>query len=62
MKPPPSILRPMAFATAAPTVASPVQGRIDHSLQILAKSTSQLSHLNTQSVVEYLVGTLRKTW
>jgi hypothetical protein len=59
MKPAPSILRPAAFSRVSPTTISPAKGRLDHSAIGLTKTAFQR---RTQSVLDYLVGTLRKSW
>ena len=59
MKPPPLILRPAAFVVAAPAVMALGNKGIEQTMPSTAKATIQL---RTQSMLDYLVSTLRKTW
>lgn len=55
----PSILRPKGFALPVLWPASPIKNRMDHSMPSLFKGLVQL---HTQSALDYLVATLRKSW
>jgi hypothetical protein len=59
MMAPAVILQPTAFASVATTVAPALKGRIQPSLLRPAEGAFQI---RTQSVLDYLVATLRKTW
>jgi hypothetical protein len=57
----PSLLirRPLAFAAAAPALTIPVKTRFDRAMPKLTMGTFRL---RTQRMLDYLVGTLRKSW
>ena len=59
MKPSLLIRRPLAFATAAPALTVPVKTRFDH---VTPRLTMGAFQLRTQRMLDYLVGTLRKSW
>ena len=59
MKPSLLIRRPLAFADAAPTLTIPVKTRFVHAMPKLTMGAFQL---RTQRMLDYLVGTLRKSW
>lgn len=59
MKPPALILRPSAFKAATPAVMATLKRRFALPPPGPGKGSFQL---RPQSVLEYLVGTLRKTW
>ncbi len=59
MKPAWSLRRPLALAATAPASTLPVQSRIDHAAPSLAKGAFQP---RTQSMLDYLVETLRQSW
>jgi hypothetical protein len=59
MTQPPLALRPVSFATRPPTVAMPMKSRTEHSAPILVKDAFQQ---HAHGVLEYLLGTLCKTW
>ncbi len=59
MKPSLLIRRPLAFAAAAPALSIPVKPRLDHAMPRLTMGTLQL---RTQRMLDYLIGTLRKSW
>jgi hypothetical protein len=59
MKTPPTILHRFPFTVAAPLAQAPIKRLIHPSAWGSALGTFQL---RTQSVVDYLTGTLLKTW
>lgn len=59
MKPALSIRRPRAFAAMAPASTLPVKPRTNPAAPNLVKGTYQP---RTQSMLDYLVETLRKSW
>jgi hypothetical protein len=59
MKPSLQIRRPLAFVAAAPVLTIPVKTRFDHTMPKLNMGAFQL---RTQRMLDYLVGTLRKSW
>ena len=59
MKPSLLIRRPLAFVPAPPGLIIPVKTRFDHALPKLTMGAFQL---RTQRMLDYLVGTLRKSW
>ena len=59
MKPSLLIRRPLAFVAAAPTLTIPVKTRFGH---ISPRLTLGAFQLRTQRMLDYLVGTLRKSW
>jgi len=59
MKPSLLIRRPLAFVAAAPALTIPVKTRFDHAMPKLTMGAFQL---RTQRMMDYLVGTLRKSW
>ncbi len=59
MKPALSIRRPLAFAATAPAPTLPVELRTGPATPSLTKGAFQP---RTQSMLDYLVETLRKSW
>jgi hypothetical protein len=53
------IRRPLAFVAAAPALTIPVKTRFD---RVRPKLTVGAFQLRTQRMLDYLMGTLRKSW
>lgn len=59
MKPPALIRGPMAFPSPVPVFVTSAKTRIGHPVPGPVKDTFQI---RAQTVLDFLVGTLRKTW